>query len=92
MEEYEYDCEEDGILYYDRKTPCFPDGYEEENMDTWQECQKKCAKDGLCKEFTWHKESSNQAKYCLMFSAHKGKEQNNATVSGPQKCPGKNVI
>ena len=24
-----------------------------------------------------------------MFSAHKGKEQNNATVSGPQKCPGK---
>ena len=45
----------------------------------------------MCKEFTWHKESSNQAKYCLMFSAHKGKEQNNATVSGPQKCPGKNI-
>ena len=26
-----------------------------------------------------------------MFDAHRGKEQNNATVSGPKKCPGKNM-
>ena len=87
MGEDEYDCEEDGLLYYDRKTPGFPDGYEEENMDTWQECQKKCAKIEACKGFTWHNEISNFPKSCSLVSKYGWKGESARTVSGPKDCP-----
>ena len=38
----EYECQEDGVLYYYRKYPDFPKGYKEKYTDTWQECHKRC--------------------------------------------------
>ena len=89
MEEDEYDCEEDGLLHYDRETTGFPEGYEEENMDTWQECQKKCAKIEACKGFSWHNKNSAYPKSCSLFSEYGWKENNHTGVSGPKECPGK---
>ena len=88
-EKEEYDCEEDGIIYYERDLTGFPDGYKEEITDTWQECQKKCAKIEACKGFTWHKENSAYPKSCSAFSEHGGKGYSDTTVSGPKECPSK---
>jgi len=89
-EKEEYDCEEDGVVYMYRKTTGFPDDYEyKKNTDTWQECQKECAKIEPCRGFTWHKdtEGSDYPKSCSLFSIHRGKMRSWTTVSGPKECP-----
>ena len=37
----EYNCQEDGVLYYNRK---YPRGYKDKDKytKTWQECQERC--------------------------------------------------
>jgi len=87
VEEDEYDCEKDGLLHWHRKTTGFPDDYEAEHTDTWQECQKICAKIEACKGFTWHKENSAYQKSCSLFSEYGWKGLSNTTVSGPKECP-----
>ena len=58
-----------------------------EKTDTWQECQKNCAKIEQCKGFTWHNENSFYAKSCALFSTHSGKITGAKTVSGLKECP-----
>ena len=86
-EKEEYDCQEDGLLYYDRQTVGFPDGYEAEITDTWQKCQKKCAEIEACKGFTWHNEISTFPKSCSLFSKYGWKGESARTVSGQKDCP-----
>ena len=88
-EKEEYDCQKDDLLYWYRKTTGFPDDYEAEYTDTWQECQKICAKIEACKGFTWHKENSAYPKSCSAFSEHGAKGYSNTTISGPKECPSK---
>ena len=76
-------------MYLERKQVNFPDGYKEEYTDTWQECQKKCAKIESCQGFTWHNEDSGWAKSCALFSHFGWKENFGTGVSGPKQCPGK---
>ena len=50
----EYDCQEDGVLYYYRKYPDFPKGYKEKYTDTWQECHRRCLNYISLKFNIWH--------------------------------------
>ena len=69
----EYNCQEDGVLYYNRK---YPRGYKDKDKytKTWQECQERCPKQKIfkiqylklkkrcleykdCEGFTWHKDN-----------------------------------
>ena len=76
-------------MYWHRKTTGFPDDYEAEYTDTWQECQKICAKIEACKGFTWHKENSAYPKSCSPFSEYGWKGKSDTTVSGPKECSSK---
>ena len=44
----EYNCQEDGVLYYNRK---YPKGYKDKDKytKTWQECQERCPKQKIFK-------------------------------------------
>merc|ERR1712212_393322 len=55
-------------------------------METWQECQKRCAEIHQCKGFTWHKENNRFAKQCALFSTYRGKKMGDKTVSGLKEC------
>ena len=81
-----YNCQEEGVIYLNRKFPDKPDGYRGEKTDTWQECQKKCTVIKQCKGFTWHKKSNRLSKSCSLFSTRNG-EQRGSAVSGPKECP-----
>ena len=49
----EYNCQEDGVLYYHRK---YPRGYKDKDKytKTWQECQERWPKQNIFKFIIWN--------------------------------------
>ena len=73
----EYDCQEDGVLYYYRKYPDFPKGYKEKYTDTWQECHKRCLNyKSKIQYLTFEKKRCLEFKQCKGFTWHKDKHRN----------------
>ena len=89
----EYDCEQEGVVYVHREFPDKPNGYKEGKTETWEICQKVCAKYETCTGFTWYNENTCEDEYkrlCSLFSTYRWKATGywwtKTAVSGLKKC------